>query len=155
MKNTVIANWGPSGQGKSATIKKVAEKLICDCGAKLIDKYEDNTFDYNWTIQLKNDVKIGIEIKIGIESQGDPGGRSTGQALRSLFSGDRKSNIIVCASRTRGETVDVINDLCREFDYDLIWVNNYRSSTGVDHDFLNELSATHIIDLINQIVSKK
>jgi len=108
MKNTIIVVKGVANVGKTQTIKNVYELLI--------KKYNNATKDH---IIISADMRIVITIngiKIGIESQGDPSSR--------LFESIKlfvkiECDIIICATRTRGATVNIVN--AQEPKYSVIW----------------------------------
>lgn len=140
MKKTVIALKGIGGQGKSETIKRLRNLIK----STYTHHVENILID-------KGDVKVIIEIKgvkIGIESQGDPDSRQE-KSISEFVS--KNCDIIICASRTRGETVDTVFNTKKD-GYRVIWVTNYRSKE-ISHSELNNLSAKHLLELINQIMS--
>ncbi|WP_321308182.1 hypothetical protein [Marinifilum fragile] len=139
MKN-ILTIWGGAEQGKSATIKN------------LIPLFETNfpKAKVNWLIK-GYDIKLIIEIegkKIGVESQGDPNSRL--KSSITDFAKDDNCDLIICASRTRGETVKIIKDVAKEYNYNLTWATNYRSSTN--QSTLNQMSAEHIFQLILTLI---
>lgn len=143
MKKTVIANSGGAKQGKSGTIKKIIQLIL--------DKYP-NAKTNPLKISYHGDVKVLIEIdniKIGIESQGDPNSRIF-ESLKKFASVD--CDLIICATRTSGATVKAVNSLRKSHGYDIIWVTNYRSANK-DTELLNELSANHILELVERLIN--
>lgn len=139
IKKTALAIRGISGKGKSATIKLIREELkrrYSHTESLLIDDGD-----------IKSIITIS-ELKIGIESQGDPNSRQ-GKSLDDFVS--RGCHIIICACRTNGETQqNVINLKSKE--YRLIWATNYRSYQ-IPHSDLNKVSVNHLCELINEIIS--
>ncbi len=142
MKKTIIANWGQAGQGKSTTIKQVAQQIIAyfptaTTAPKIID----------YSVDIQVVITIG-QIKIGIESQGDPNSR----LFDSLKDFSKIGcDIIVCATRTSGATVDAVSNLHSSHGYDIIWVTNHRShekSTAL----LNNISAENILNVVQRIM---
>jgi len=141
MKKTVFAVWGHAAQGKSETVKKITKLFLRNyIHAPTIPTTIDFTYD------IKVVIMIG-EIKIGIESTGDPNSRLS-QSLESFVSDD--CDIIICATRTSGGTVDAVNELY-EKGYDIVWVTNYRSNEK-EKDALNDMSANHLYELIHQTI---
>ena len=143
MKKTVIANFGGATQGKSGTIKKII-KLI-------LNKYPD-ALTNPLKISYHGDVKVIIQIdniKIGIESQGDPNSRIF-KSLKEFASID--CDLIICATRTAGATVNAVRSLRKSHNYDIVWVTNYRSANK-DIEALNELSANHILELVERLIN--
>lgn len=140
MNKTVYANWGTAQQGKSSTVKKIAELIIKNYPLALTDPI---------SIDFKFDIKAVItigKIKIGIESQGDPNSRLF-QSLKYFVK--IECDIIICSTRTSGSTVDAINELYSKHGYENVWVTNYRSNEK-NQNTLNEISAKQIFELIQQ-----
>jgi hypothetical protein len=138
MKKTVIANIGHANQGKSDSIKKVLQLLLL--------KYPNSNTPLA-KIDYSGDVKVIISIrnlKIGIESQGDPNSR-LGKSLDEFAA--ESCDIIICSCRTRGQTAYDVDSMKPQYGYDIIWVSNYRSDE-VDKDNLNELSAKQFVELV-------
>ncbi len=145
MKKVVIANWGSSRQGKSETVKKVTQLILSHYPKSIV---------FPITIDFSVDIKIIItigKIKIGIESQGDPNSRLFASLKEFVKAG---CDIIICSTRTSGSTVWAVEDLYRLNGYDNIWVTNYRSNEKNQSD-LNSLSAQHIFELFENVLSKK
>lgn len=138
-QKTTIAIKGKSGQGKSETIKllRLAIKSFYPLHS------ENLIFD-------NGDIKCVItinDIKIGIESQGDPNSRQL-KSIEDFLSWD--CDIIICACRTSGETeVNVLNLINKG--YRLIWAYNYRSRQ-IPNNQLNQFSVSQILELLNQII---
>jgi hypothetical protein len=144
MDRTIICNWGSSGQGKSASIRRTYELLM-----QAFPSAEEQVLESIGDISVI--VTIG-NIRIGIESQGDPDSRLTRERLGPFVP---HCDIILCAARSRGQTVWIVNDVATNNDYRLIWVNNHRSSdtqSPINTD-LNNLSAQSFLTLITQIMS--
>lgn len=113
----ILALYGTSNCGKTSTIKEVFEQLKI--------KYPKAAVRIE--VSGPTDIKVYMDIKskkIGIESQGDPNSRLE-ESLKDFVS--KKCDVIFCATRTRGMTVD--------------WVNKY--------------TPTHKIDFIAQPVASK
>lgn len=139
MNKTIIANWGHAKQGKSATVKKVAQLLMQQSSVPF-------AIDYSSDIR---EVIIVNGIKYGIESQGDPNSR----LFSSLeYFAQINCDFIICSTRTSGATVDAVSDMYNKYGYDIIWVTNHRSNEK-NKDLLNQLSANQIIELINNIIA--
>jgi predicted kinase len=114
MKRTLLALWGTSNSGKSTTIKRVYGLLR--------SKHKDAEIIHS---KFGRDFVVILLIKgkkIGIESQGDPNGR-LGSSLERFVR--EKCNVIICATRTRGQTVDAVNDLAKR--YKVIWFEQVKS----------------------------
>jgi len=106
---TVIALWGRSNIGKSSTIKQSYELLVA--------KYPRAEKGHEI---FEVDIRVVLTIngvKVGIESKGDPGSRLA-ESLRLFLKLGCK--VIVCATRTRGQTVDAVHKL--EPSYEIFWI---------------------------------
>lgn len=145
MKKTVIANWGIAYQGKSTTVKKVAQHILKNYPTAIL---EPVVIDFS--IDIRVVMTVG-EIKIGIESQGDPGSRLF-ESLKDFV--ELSCDIIICSTRTSGKTVQAVNDLYSNHGYDNVWVTNYRSNEK-NQDLLNDLAAQHIFELVQDIINGK
>ena len=145
IKKTVIANKGISHKGKSSTLKLISQVLL---------NQFPNATTTPTDIDYSGDVKVIItidKIKIGIESQGDPGGR-LGKSLDEFAA--IPCDIIVCATRTSGQGVWDVEEMKPQYGYDIIWVANHRSDEK-NHDALNQLSAEQIVELIKRLIAEE
>lgn len=90
-------------------------------------------------------------IKIGIESKGDPNTQLKERLFELKESG---CNIIICATRTKGDTVQAVRDLYS--DYRVVWLSNY-STYNADNEWLemlNNLQAQHLLELFETIINE-
>ena len=107
MKKTLLAIYGTSDIGKTTSIKNFFLKFITKHSAQIKEiKGSDNvnSNEIYKIIELQNDIKIGVC------SCGDNGKNL--EILKKFTSEDCK--VIVCASRTKGASVDSINKLIEE-----------------------------------------
>ncbi len=144
MNKVVFANWGTAKQGKSSTVKQIAKIIL--------EKYPEGITDPSPIIfgaDINAIIKIG-KIKIGVESIGDPNSRLF-DSLRYFVKMD--CDIIICSTRTTGATVEAVEELFKR-GYQNVWVTNYRSNEK-DQDELNDISAQHIFELIQQHIAGK
>lgn len=142
---TIIVNKGRSRQGKSKTIIKTAE-LLKQQYPNAIILFEESGDD---------DIKMMLSIdaiKIGIESKGDPNSRLKNSI--SEFT-EQNCNIILCASRTNGSTVNAIREH-RTQGYTITWVANARNNdySEQQQNELNELSATYFLGIIKHLITQ-
>jgi hypothetical protein len=136
---TVIALYGPANTGKSSTVKKVYELLKA--------KYPNAPVTHEI---IHHDVRAIIKINghsIGIESQGDPGSRIFTSI--SLFV-QEECDIIVCATRTRGQTVEVIENLKPQ--YCVNWVQKLREPNEAQHEQINKALASDILKQVQMLI---
>ncbi|GHT49120.1 hypothetical protein AGMMS49982_01850 [Bacteroidia bacterium] len=141
---TIIAVQGSGGIGKTPAVRAVFNMM---------------NIKGNFTILIDDyDIKATgtyLSKEIGIESQGDPNFRQ-GESLKDFAVAG--CDIIVCACRTKGETVDNIKRIARGHSYKIIWTSTYFSTSakrthgimpnGAD---LNDAFAKAIVDLIGKL----
>ncbi len=141
MKKTVFAVWGRSKIGKSSSIKRFIDYLEEKYGVpphEIIHRGKDACVIF----------KIN-KVLIGIESQGDPGGRMQ----RSLqYFKEKKCDIIVCATRTSGSTANAVKSIFNE-EYDIVWMSTYFSDKK-DIAKSNKFFAAHLDLLIENVLKK-
>jgi hypothetical protein len=89
---------------------------------------------------------------IGIETQGDPPGT---RQMRSLTNfANANCNIIICACRTSGETVQNIITTANRFNYEIIWTSHLFGETAglaIRRNELNDVFANMIVDLVQRL----
>lgn len=118
--NIIIANSGFANSGKSTSIRYVFEILS--------NRYHGTVLDPITGYKPDQDVKAIIEIpqsdghmvKVGIESQGDPGSRQM-DSINYFINKD--CEIILVACRIKGTTKDAVINL-RNNDWQVIWFKN-------------------------------
>ena len=139
MKKLVIVNWGSSEQGKSSSLKQVFARLS----------------KYPHLIMINNgDIKAIVNIdgvKVGVESQGDPNSRMFASLDDFVNEG---CDIIVCASRCWGATVDKVSSL-KQYGYEILWTQNDRTENSSLHAQLNSLYAEWVEQIIINRISGK
>jgi hypothetical protein len=131
MKKKIFAICGLSNSGKSTTIRLVYDSLLSTY--KIPE--QKNTI-------LRKDVYIILSIngvKIGIASKGDP---STELAKRLSALKNAGCQLIICATRTRGETVDAVGNLKP---YEVHWFEKVRVSDVSERNESNMTLARRIV----------
>ncbi|WP_313599318.1 hypothetical protein [Epilithonimonas vandammei] len=139
MKN-IYAFYGRGDIGKTSTIKEVYNLLIKKFGKEIIIETNTNI------LSVKGDIRVTVKIKgklIGIESQGDPDSRL--KASLDIFV-KMDCDIILCATRTRGSTVDFVKEL--EPEYKIEWIKKYDFGNGFEQK--NKEQAEEILTKIIQ-----
>jgi hypothetical protein len=134
----VIALRGRSNVGKSSTIKQAYELLLA--------KYPRAEKEHEI---FRVDIRVVLTIngvKVGIESQGDPGSRLV-ESLRLFVKLGCK--IIVCATRTKGKTVDAVNKL--EPNYEIFWIEQIATKSA-DRKSSNLGTAKRIVKEVENII---
>lgn len=135
MKKIAIAVWGTAGIGKTSTIRRVFDRLNVE------GKEPDKTIgqDICTIINLNNGKKIGIA------SLGDP---CPDQPKWIDYLVRNHCDVIVCACRTKGNTVDTILNLVN-YDYNMVWMSPFSGENWEEYE-LNDISADAIIKLIER-----
>lgn len=150
MNKTIIAVHGRAGEGKSETIKNVCQILLRDFPNAVPSKTPNYSGDILLTIQLKN-------IKIGLESQGDPNSRmiydDTIEKLadKNLSKELGGCDIIICATRTTGMTVKKVDKIANKFNYNTLWISSF-FSPKLNHTVLNDKAANNIIEIVKALI---
>ena len=150
MNKTIIAVLGRASEGKSETIKKVCEKLLRDFPNAKTSIIPNYLGDILITIQLG-------KIKIGLESQGDPNSRMINDdTIRKLADKELDTvlggcDIIICATRTGGMTVNKVDEIANKYNYNTLWISSF-FSPKLDFNVLNNKAAQNIIEIIKSLI---
>ena len=150
MDKVIICLWHRAGMGKSETIREFARVLL-----NKYRKQERHIEYFEWegekvegeNVPCKGDITLVVkinEITIGIRSQGDPN-TETDETLKKLA---KKCDIIVCASRTKGETVWAVDSLQK---FETIWTSTYQIADPSLQTRVNRLKAQQIMELITEL----
>ena len=143
---TILAVWHVGDKGKTETLRELANLLLLqfpECKP---------VYPIPHDIPAKGDFRFIIEINgriIGIESKGDP---KTGLE-KKLFelASEYKCDLIICTTRTKGETVYAVDNLARERNYDTIWTSTYQIMHRDDEKLVNGLKAKHLLELLTRL----
>lgn len=138
MKKMLIGLWGKGNVGKSQTIKMVYD---------LLESKHTNVKE-EYKIQTDIDVRVVLTIgttKVGIESQGDPGSRLKESLLLFVKAG---CQVIVCATRTRGQTVKAVEEL--QPDYEALWLEQAVNSSVPEQQASNTAMAQRIVEEVEK-----
>jgi hypothetical protein len=140
MKKKAIALSGRGNVGKTGTIKQVFELL----------KSKHRITETN-EINAGADITVIIVIggvKIGIESQGDPGSRIF-ESLKLFVKED--CHIIICATRSWGATVDTFSELASD-SYKLIQLWQVVKDTDSEQKASNKAMAERIVKEAEELI---
>ncbi len=85
---------------------------------------------------------------IGIISQGDS---TTGLKDELLEKISNQCDVIICATRTSGETVNAVNDVSKSNNGLVIWTTTYEINDESLYIKMNNLKSNQIIDLIESM----
>lgn len=140
-EKNIIALRCSKDAGKTKTIKLLSKLLQ--------EKYSDNILlDYypNTPYDIKLIIEIG-KIKVGIESQGDPNSRLC-KSLEEFV--QKKCDIIVCATRTRGQTVECVESYSHS--YNIKFVDKHKEFDKNKQDESNSEYAKKLLGYISDII---
>jgi hypothetical protein len=143
---TILAVWNSGGKGKTESLRQFANLLL--------STYPSYTpiFPIPANIPVSNDFRLVVEINgvtVAIESQGDPKTNLKNRLidLIKIYNCD----IIVCACRTRGETVAAVENIHNKYGFQKIWTSTYQIDDRTQHALVNQLKGKHILDLIQNL----
>ncbi len=139
MTKKVIAIYGVADVGKSTSIKLAYDLLK--------SKYKEATVD---ELFVGADIKVVLTVngtKIGIESQGDPGGRLKDSLSLFVKMG---CHIIICATRSRGQTVQAVEALASA--YEILWLEQVAKKTTAEQQNSNMLMARKIVKEVESVL---
>ena len=139
---TIICLAGKSNVGKTLTIKKVWEKLKSPSDTPIATANHGD--DLVGVVYLDGH-------KVGVETFGDPGSKQD-VWIQELIT--RQCEVIVCASRTSGKTVEIVENFAKDNGYQIIWGRPFSTSNNVNYlnvfPWLKDFSADTIIELIKK-----
>jgi hypothetical protein len=142
MDNTVFVLKGRSNVGKSTVIRKVYELLI--------RKYKGSTEEY---LDSGSDIRVVLtinKIKVGIESQGDIG-EILDKSLELFLK--VRCKIIICATRTRGQTVNTIENL-KTSNHEIFWFEQVPESDKIEQEVVNLRVAKKIFGEVEKVLDR-
>lgn len=146
MNKTIIANYAIGSLGKSSSIKAVFEKIKKKYNHSILDLFDDG--DIRAIIHLTDH-----DIKIGLESQGDPNSRM--KETMDIFI-EEHCDIIIAACRTKGDTINKIYEMRSKNGYGIIWAQNIISGKQeYNVDLINDIYSTSILEIIDNLLSGK
>lgn len=137
----LLAVWHTANKGKTETLREFAKLLLRTyprCRAISPNPaMVPASGDFRLVMRLNNKI-------MAVDSKGDP---HTGLADRLYDLADNfQADVIICSTRTKGETVAAVEDLRVKRNYDLIWTSTYQ--TDFQHGYVNRIKARHIMELL-------
>lgn len=145
MSKTILAVWNAGSKGKTETLREFANRLIATYPHTPI-------FPIPLIIPVNIDFRLVVEIGgiiVGVESQGDP---NTNLEMRLLELTDVfNCDIILCTTRTRGETVHAVDNVADSRGYQTIWTSTYQIENAGVHNLVNNLKGQHILELLQRL----
>lgn len=140
-KNNIIALRCSKDTGKTNTIKLFSQ---------LLQEKHPNTILLDYYPETPHDIKFIFEIgkfKVGIESQGDPNSRLC-KSLEEFV--QKKCDIIVCATRTRGQTVKFVESYSHS--YNIKFIDKHKEFDKNKQDESNHEYARKLLEYVSDII---
>jgi hypothetical protein len=143
---TIVAIWNAGNRGKSQTLREFAIFLLINYPG------HREIYPIPKSVPLTGDFRLVVDINgiiVGIESQGDPG---TGLEKRLFELADKfKCDLILCSTRTKGETVYAVENLESTKGFQIIWTSTYQIVDENQQNIVNQIKAKHILDLLKNL----
>ena len=145
----LLCVWGASNYGKSSSIIEFDSFLNKNFATNIQPIHSFG----NAPLDIQRIYRIG-NITIGIESQGDPNSRQ--KSSLTLF-GKNNCDIIVCASRTKGDTVANVNNFCHRNGYDCFWISTMYSTKTYKQSgvAVNQRNGAVLFDIVSDFMNGK
>ncbi|MEG4904787.1 hypothetical protein [Microcoleus sp. F10-A1] len=141
---TILALWHVADKGKTATLREFANLLLSTYPAFIpIVPVPAN-------IPITGDFRLVVEINgviIAVESQGDPNTNLRGRLID--LADNFHCDIILCSTRTKGDTIDAVDNLWQTRGFQTIWTSTYQMATN--HQLVNRAKARHLLDLLQSL----
>lgn len=141
---TLIAISQSSNKGKTSTLFELG-KILGEKGFIIDERF----FPLNNPTDVQ-DFRLVLNINnliVGIESLGDPYSKLK-ERLEYLVEGFG-CDIIICATREKGATVESVNYVANKFNFQTIWTSTFRIENEEKHEILNKLKAQQISEMLN------
>jgi hypothetical protein len=141
---SVIAIWHVANRGKTQTLRELAKLLLVT--------YPNHAaiFPVISAVPDMGDFRLVVEISgrvVAVESRGDP---HTDLRERLLdLANNFGADVIFCSTRTKGDTMNAVENLRRTRGFETIWTSTYQ--TDRSHNLVNHLKAQHIIELARSL----
>lgn len=140
----IVAISGTSDKGKTSTLREFANILLV-----AYPTYKA-LFPVPASVSPTEDFRLIIEINgkiIGVESKGDP---NTGLRFRlEDLAVNHRCDIILCSTRTKGDTVDAVDNLWYHKGFQTIWTSTYQ--IVANQHLANQAKARHLLDLLQSL----
>jgi hypothetical protein len=146
-KKTVLSICHSGGRGKTESVRQFAISLLSAYPVRT------EIIPIPAIIPIKGDFRIIVKINgiiIGIESQGDPNSRL--KIKLNELADVYKCDIIVCTSRTRGETIVAVDSL-KPKGFEIIRTSTYQTDEKLQQNIVNTTKGKHILELL-QVLGK-
>ena len=145
-KKYFICDFARSDSGKTTALNQLAKKLKQHKDVVQSDSDDLQNGDMWYLFEYK-------EKKICIITSGD-----NSKDMEEWFGWALKANadVVVCASRSKGETIDCVNEYAEKGDYYVVWLSNYYCNSDESIiNMLNDCTAESILNVIEKLLNIK
>lgn len=142
---TIIVLRGLARTGKTGSLRELARHLLARTRWQPVPGYSS-------TVPAHGDFRIVVQINgkiVAIESQGDPNSdfpRRLGELTTTIH-----ADVIFCATRTSGETVNAVVHCQTHQGYDIIWSAPYQLTNASQRGAANRIKARHLYQLVRAL----
>lgn len=138
--HTMIILQGIANSGKTTTLRKLAKLLTTNNSqSELID---GNLEEYDFIIKIEVNDKIIVIVSMGDNAD-------LKNQLELAYDKCNQIDILYGASRTKGETVKIINEMAVTKNAKIIWSSTYKNKK--DSTILNNIKAKELVNLIKDL----
>lgn len=139
--STILALSSSADTGKTETVRSLANLLLRHypsfTSVLPIPAHVPTRGDFRLIVRLNGKT-------VALESEGDP--KTLLQNRLTDIITNFNPDLIVCTTRTRGETVNAVDNIANQFNYDTIWTSPYHVNQNFQQ--INDAKAGHLLDLL-------
>jgi D-arabinose 5-phosphate isomerase GutQ len=138
--NTMIILQGISNSGKTTTLRNLA-KLLTTNNSKF-ELINGNLEEGDFIIKIEVNNKIIVIVSMGDNDD-------LKNKLELVYNKYTQIDILFGASRTKGETVKIINQISVVKNANIIWTSTYKNNK--ESKILNNIKAKELLNLIDEL----
>lgn len=142
---TILAVWHVANKGKTDSLRAAARYLLVAYPGHI------GVHPTPFLIPASGDFRFVVNINgkiVAIETRGDP----HTELLERLETLEKTYNpdVILCSTRTKGDTVDAVNSMVSKYKYEAVWASTYQVESRF-HSTANALNGQHLINLLQRL----
>ena len=143
MKKYIICDFARSDWGKTQTLLKVIELIKKTTPPRIEELIGDKDKYAEFVLN---------ERIVAVNTQGDPGSYQEEGLKRAI---QENADIIVCASRVRGSTVEKVYKYAKS-NYEIIWFSNFYADSNelACIPILHDIMANAIVKLVLTVIDR-
>lgn len=138
----IILISNSANKGKSSTLVELANLIL--------NKYVDAQIVYTYKYETTIDFTLVIRVKgkiVAFESKETPNNQPENRLEKVITT--YNPDILFCTSKTKGATLNAVNRITSEFDYNCIKTSTYQ--VNKDFEKANQTKAKHLFYLAIQL----